>query len=106
MFDLNTTDAILTHNKILTQHIEALTKQISKLPQQLHVVQSSQCQTQSMKCDFCEGDHPNGHCSYQNNMPEEEVHYIGNQGTQGGFSSNYHNNMPQGWRNTQNQGFG
>jgi len=32
VLDLNTSYAILTHNKILTQQIEALTKQMSKLP--------------------------------------------------------------------------
>jgi len=36
-----------------------------------------------MKCDFCGGDHPNGHCSFQNNSSEEKAHYIGNQGRQG-----------------------
>ncbi|KAF1866279.1 hypothetical protein Lal_00024283 [Lupinus albus] len=41
MLDLNTSDAILTQNKIPTQQIEALTKQMSKLPQQLHAVQST-----------------------------------------------------------------
>ena len=39
-------------------------------PTQLYVVHSSQSQSQSIRCDFCEGDHPNGHCSYQNNSPE------------------------------------
>jgi len=76
------------------------------LPEQLQVVHSSQSQSQSMKYDFCGGDHPNGHCSYQNNPPEEKVHYMGNPGRQGGFSRNYQNNMPQQGRNTQNQGFG
>ena len=31
---------------------------------------------------------------------------MNNQGRQGGFSSNYPNNMAQGWRNNPNQGFG
>jgi len=31
---------------------------------------------------------------------------MGNQGRQGGFFGNYHNNASQGWRNNQSQGFG
>jgi len=38
MLELNTTDALLAQNKILTQQMEALTKQMAKLPQQLQVV--------------------------------------------------------------------
>jgi len=33
MLDLSTFDALLAHNKILTQQMEAITKQLSKLPQ-------------------------------------------------------------------------
>jgi len=51
---------------------------------------------------FCGGDHPNGHCSYQNNASEAEVNYMGNQGRKCGFSNNY----PQGWKNNQKQNFG
>jgi len=56
--------ALLAQNKILTQQIEQLTAQMDNLPQQLHVVHSSQSQSQSIRCDFCGGDHPNGHCFY------------------------------------------
>jgi len=45
-----------------------------------------------MKCDFCGGDHSNGQCSYQVNPLQEEVHYMGSQGRQGGFSGDYQNN--------------
>jgi len=105
VLDLSTSDAILAQNKILTQQIEALTKQMSKLPQQLHAVNSPSIQNLALKCDFCVGDHLNGQCSYQN-PSEEEVQYMNNQGRQGGFASNYPNNMAQGWRNNPNQGFG
>ena len=84
----NTSNEPLAHNKILTQQMEALMKQISKLSQQLQVVESYQSQIQSMKCDFCGGDHQNGHCSFQNNPSEEKIHYMGNQGRQDGFSNN------------------
>jgi len=86
--------------------MEAITKQLSKLPQQLQAVQSSTNQGQTMKCDFCGGDHPNGQCSFQGNPSQEEVQYMGNQGRQGDFSGNYQNNASQGWRNNQSQSFG
>jgi len=35
VFELNSIDAILAQNKIITQQMEALTQQMSKLPQQL-----------------------------------------------------------------------
>lgn len=35
IIELGTNDAILAHNKLLTQTIEELTKQMLKLPQQL-----------------------------------------------------------------------
>ena len=38
---------------------------MSKLSQQLHVVHSSQSQSQELRCELCEGDHSNGHCAYQ-----------------------------------------
>ena len=65
-------DALLAKNKILAQQIEQLTAQMAKLPQQLYVVHSSQSQSQSIRCDFCGGVHPNGHCFYHNNSPEIE----------------------------------
>ena len=99
---MNTTDALLVQNKILTQQLEQLTAQMTQLPQKLHVVQSLQSQNVPLWCDFCGGDHLNGHCSYQNNAFEAEVNYMGNQGRQGGFSNNY----SQGWKNNQNQNFG
>ncbi|XP_068492013.1 uncharacterized protein [Phaseolus vulgaris] len=65
-------NALLAKNKILTQQIEQLTAQMAKFPQQLYVVHSSQSQSQSIRCDFCGGVHPNGHYFYQNNSPEVE----------------------------------
>ncbi|XP_052730484.1 uncharacterized protein LOC108341253 [Vigna angularis] len=103
ILDLSTTDAILAQNKILTQQMEALTKQMANLPEQLKAVQSSPSQ-QPMRCNFCGGDHPNGHCSYQSSPQEGEVQYVSNQGRSGNFSNN--NNFSQGWRNNQSQNFG
>jgi len=93
---LNTLDAILAHNKIITQQLEALTTQMAKLSQQLQEGQFFESQNQPIRCDFCEGDHPNGHYCYKNNSSEAKVNYMSNQGRQGGFSNN--KNYPQGWR--------
>jgi len=49
---------------------------MAKLPQQLYVVHSSQSQSQPIRCDFCGGDHPNGHYFYQNNSPEAEDPFL------------------------------
>ncbi|KAF1874145.1 hypothetical protein Lal_00041590 [Lupinus albus] len=78
MLDMNTSDAILTQNKILTQQIEALTKQISKLPQQLHVVQSAPGQQQVLRCEFFGGEHAIGHYAIPSNTQEEKEQYINN----------------------------
>jgi len=81
---------------------------MSKLAQQLQVVQSSKSQIQPIRCDFCGSDHPNGHCSYQNNSSEAKVNYMSNQGRQDDFynNNNYQNNMSQGWKRNQNKGLG
>jgi len=89
ILELNTANALLAQNKILTRQLEQLTAQMAKLPQKLHVVQSFQSQNIPIKCDFCGGDHPNGHCSYQTTSPEAEVNYMENQGRQCSFSNNY-----------------
>jgi len=46
---------------------------MAKLPQKLHAVHSSQSQTIPIRCDFCGGDHPNCHCTYQTNSPEGKM---------------------------------
>jgi len=66
MLELSTTDALLAHNKILTQQMEVITKQMANMPNQLHTVQNSQGQNQVMRYDFCGGNHLNDNCSYQN----------------------------------------
>ena len=68
---MNSTNAILAQNKIMTQQMEALTQQMAKLPQQLQtqqlqVVQASQTvnyQAPILRCDFCGENHVNGNCS-------------------------------------------
>jgi len=113
VFELNSTDAILAQNKIITQQMEALTQQMAKLPQQLQAqqlqaVQASQAvnyQAPILKCDFCGGNHVNGNCSQQTvvGTTTEEVQYMGNSGRQNGQQGNFPNNASQGWRNPPNQ---
>ncbi|XP_020232597.1 uncharacterized protein LOC109812940 [Cajanus cajan] len=99
ILELDTQNAILAQNKLLSQQMEELKKQMSKLQ-----VGSSSRPQQVMRCDFCAGDHPNGHCTITEPDQEEEVNYMNNPGRQGNFSSNYNQN--QDWRNNQNQYFG
>nr|KYP63753.1 hypothetical protein KK1_018335 [Cajanus cajan] len=96
ILELDTQNAILAQNKLLCQQMEEIEKQMSKLQ-----VGSSSRSQQVMRCDFCAGDHPNGHCSISESEQEEEVNYMNNPGRQGNFSGN--NNQNQGWRNNQNQ---
>ena len=68
IMELNTQNTILAQNKLLTQQIEDLTKQIGQLPQQFQQGGSQKThQThhvqQVMRCDFCGGNHQNGHYS-------------------------------------------
>ena len=85
VFELNNTDAILAHNKIMTQQMEALTQHMAKMSQQLQAVQASQTvnyQTPVLRCDFCGGNHVNGNCSQQTAVgtTTEEVQYMANSG--------------------------
>nr|KYP40782.1 hypothetical protein KK1_037860 [Cajanus cajan] len=92
ILELDTQNAILAQNKLLSQQMEELKKQMSKLQ-----VGSSSRSQQVMRCDFCAGDHPNGHCTISKPDQEEEVNYMNNPGRQGNFSGNYNHN--QDWRN-------
>ncbi|XP_020238435.1 uncharacterized protein LOC109817567 [Cajanus cajan] len=96
ILELDTQNAILAQNKLLSQQMEELKKQMSKLQ-----VGSSSHSQQVMRCDFCAGDHSNGHCTISKPDQEEEVNYMNNPRRQGNFSGNYNQN--QGWRNNQNQ---
>jgi len=92
VLELNTTDALLAENKILTQQIEVLTKQISKLHHQLHAINPSQSSNQLRKCKkIGENNFPS-----QNSCDpttSDEVQHLNNQGR-------------QGWGNNPNKNFG
>jgi len=109
VFELNITDAILAHNKIMTQQMEALTQQMANLLQQLQVVQVAQnvnYQTPSLCYDFYGGNHANENFSQQiagGLTGAEGVQYMENPGRQNGLQGNYPKNAPKGWRNPPNQ---
>src|SRR3954467_3232589 len=76
VLELNTNDAILAQNKILSQQVELLTKQMSKLPQQMKEIHGMQMTSQVASCELCKGDQPTGFCP----PPEgEEVNFVNNQ---------------------------
>ena len=68
--------------KTRTQQIKALTKWIGQLPRQYHqggphkTHQAHQVQ-QILRCDFCSGNHQNGHClATSDGQQEKEAHYL------------------------------
>ncbi|KOM57416.1 hypothetical protein LR48_Vigan11g044900 [Vigna angularis] len=62
---LQTHDALLAQNKILTQQLETLTKTLAQLLKEL----KSAAQVQTQLCELCGGDHVNGQCA----LPVEAV---------------------------------
>ena len=68
-----------------------------------------------MRCDFCGGNHQNGHCStLGDGRQEEEAHYLQNQarpqqnfqGSYQGYRGGSGSNQPYGWRPHNNAYFG
>ena len=73
---LDTNDAILAQNKLLTQTVEELTKQLSKLPQQLKEMHGSTSTPHQVAVyELCMGDQQTGFYP----SLEEEINYMGNQ---------------------------
>jgi hypothetical protein len=97
VLELNTNDAILAQNKLLSQQVELLTQQMAKLPQQIKEIQGFQVQHQVACCELCQGDHPTGFCP----PPQEEVSYVNNQNQ--GYQRQQPNN--QGYQPRNNQGY-
>ncbi|XP_027905680.1 uncharacterized protein LOC114165219 [Vigna unguiculata] len=95
VLQLQSHDALLAQNKIMTQQLEALMKKLSQLPQDLRNVSQAQHQQQLQNCELCGGDHTNGQCAMQNTS-QEEVNYMGNTSRQGNYN--------QGWRSHPNMG--
>ncbi|XP_017410999.2 uncharacterized protein LOC108323145 [Vigna angularis] len=92
MFELQSQDALLAQNKIMTQQLESLMKKLSQLPKELQTVSQAQHHQTVQGCELCGGEHQNGQCAIQSNA-KEEVNYMGNQGRSGNYG-----NYNQGWR--------
>jgi len=77
ILELESSNALLAQNKLLTQQIEALQKGMKDMPKQiLEQFQKEGGFSQVNACELCFGDHPTGFCP----PPcEEEVNFVGNQ---------------------------
>ncbi|XP_045802249.1 uncharacterized protein LOC123895808 [Trifolium pratense] len=96
ILELDTSDAVLAQNKLLTNTVEELSKQMSKL---MTLQEGSTKAKQVAACELCTGDHPTGHCPPSN----EEVNFMGTQQRQGqyqnaGYQRGNNSNYGQGWR--------
>ncbi|XP_058745924.1 uncharacterized protein LOC131618781 [Vicia villosa] len=98
VLELNTNDAILAQNKLLSQQVELLTQQMTKLPQQMKEIQGSQTRHHVAACELCNGDNPTGFYPPPNG---EEVNNVNNQNQGSQRQPPPHNNPYQ--RN--NQGY-
>jgi len=94
ILELQSQDALLAQNKIMTQQLETLMKKLSQLPQELQNASIAQLQ-QVQSCELCGGNHTNGQCAMPSTS-QEEVSYMGNQGRPGNYN--------QGWKPHQNMG--
>ena len=100
VMELETQDAILAQNKLISQQLETLTKR-------LQAVQLGAVHSQPLKCDFCGGEHENGQCeaSFMGVNAQEHVNYMG-QGQRSNYppfsnsyNPNYRNHPNFSWRN-------
>jgi len=74
ILELQSQDALLAQNKIMTQQLETLMKKLSQLPQELQCTSIAQLQ-QVQSCELCGGNHTNGQCAIQG-ISQEEVSYM------------------------------
>ncbi|XP_058766159.1 uncharacterized protein LOC131639705 [Vicia villosa] len=104
VLELNTNDAILAQNKILSQQVELLTKQMSKLPQQMKEIYGMQMTSHVASCELCQGyqrQPPPHNNPYQRNNQGFHPSRFGNQHYQ--HQSPYQSSNPQG-QGQQSQG--
>jgi len=60
ILELDTQNAILAQNKLISHQMEELKKQMTKMQVGATII----CMSQPvLRCHFCVGDHPNGQCS-------------------------------------------
>ncbi|CAJ2638318.1 unnamed protein product [Trifolium pratense] len=97
ILELDTSDAMLAQNKLLTNTVEELSKQMSKI---ITLQEGSGKAKQVASCELCTGDHPTGHCP----PSHEEVNFMANQQRQSqypnnaGYQRGNNSNYGQGWR--------
>jgi len=77
ILELETDDAVLAQNKLLTQQLEAMQKEMKALPKQIKdQLQREGGFPQVNSCELCFGNHPTGYCPP---LFEEEVNFVGNE---------------------------
>ncbi|XP_058726087.1 uncharacterized protein LOC131597403 [Vicia villosa] len=104
VLELNTNDAILAQNKLLSHQVELLTQQMTKLPQQMKEIQGSQTRHHVAACELCNGDHPTG---YQRQPPPHNNPYQrNNQGFQPSRFGNQHYQHQSPYQSSNPQGQG
>ncbi|KAK2359233.1 hypothetical protein QL285_084625 [Trifolium repens] len=81
VLELDTSDAVLAQNKLLTNTVDQLSKQMSRM---INLQEESSKAKQVACCELCTCDHPTGHCPPTN----EEVNFMGNQQRQGQYQNN------------------
>ncbi|XP_058733282.1 uncharacterized protein LOC131604883 [Vicia villosa] len=104
VLELNTNDAIVAQNKLLSHQVELLTQQITKLPQQMKEIQGSQTRHNVAACELCNGDHLTG---YQRQPPPHNNPYQrNNQGIQPSRFGNQHYQHQSPYQSSNPQGQG
>ncbi|XP_058726287.1 uncharacterized protein LOC131597617 [Vicia villosa] len=99
VLELNTNDAILAQNKILSQQVELLTKQMSKLQHQMKEIHGMQMTSHVASCELCQG--------YQRQPPPYNNPYQrNNQGFQPSRFSNQHYQHQSPYQSSNPQGQG
>ena len=71
----------------MNKHLETLTKQLQAITMGQLQAQHAQVQQVQQRCDFCQGDHPNGECTLEGSS--EEANYMGNYQKNNPYSNTY-----------------
>ncbi|GAU21677.1 hypothetical protein TSUD_242490 [Trifolium subterraneum] len=97
ILELDTSDAVLAQNKLLTNTVDQLSKQMARM---ISLQEETGKAKQVAFCELCTGDHATRHCP----PTKEEVNFMGNQPRQNqyqnnaGYQRNNNANYGQGWR--------
>ena len=91
VLQLQSNDALIAQNKLITQQLENLTKILEQLPKELKTVAQVQPQMCELMCELCGGDHINGQCAF----PAEALEDVNFMANQFPYSQE---NFNQGWK--------